>query len=58
MADEKDILLKLCHELSQKKVDLTKVNELLEKTDIPQTNNPMELTNHILKRLHPYQENS
>ena len=56
MKKEKTILLRLCDELGKKNVDPKKVKKLLSQTDIPPTEDPFELTNHILKRLHPYQE--
>jgi len=50
--NNRDILLKLCDELSKKEVDTRKVNKLLKQTDILPTNNPFELANQLLKRLH------
>ena len=58
MAHEKDLLLKLSYELSQTKVDLQKVKSLLDQVHIPYSENPIELTNAVLKRLHAYQERS
>ncbi len=53
-----DILIELCHELSKHTLDETKIQKLLAQTDIPPTENPFELTHHVLKRLHRYQESS
>ncbi|MBI4040715.1 MAG: hypothetical protein HY390_02490 [Deltaproteobacteria bacterium] len=58
MEDEKIILVQLCHELSQKNTNESKIQELLSHTDLPKNLNPFELTQEILKRLYPYQESS
>lgn len=54
----KEILVELSNELSKKIIDETKIQKLLAQTDIPPTQNPFELTHHVLKRLHRYQETS
>lgn len=58
MKSENEILVELCRELSKQNSDKTKIQKLLAQTDIPPTENPFELTHHVLKRLHRYQESS
>ena len=58
MKSKNEILVELCHELSKQTLDEPKIQKLLAQTDIPPTENPFELTHHVLKRLHRYQESS
>ena len=51
----KSHLLTLSHELTKIKPNKKKIQELLKKTGIPESNDPFVITNEILKRLHQHE---
>jgi len=51
--DEKDKLLYICNELAKNEIDTPKVKKLLDEVNIPYSDDPYELSNLVLKRLHP-----
>ncbi|HLB58984.1 MAG TPA: hypothetical protein VJL87_02730 [Bdellovibrionota bacterium] len=54
----KKILLALCDELSKKKPDKKKISLLLEQAKISPSDDPYQITNEVLKKLHSYEDAS
>ncbi|OGQ37109.1 MAG: hypothetical protein A3F16_01950 [Deltaproteobacteria bacterium RIFCSPHIGHO2_12_FULL_43_9] len=52
----KDVLLALCDELSKKNPDKKRVNKLLKQAKIFPSDDPIQLTNEVLKKLHSYDD--
>lgn len=52
----KNVLLALCDELSKKNPDKKKVDRLLKKAKILPMDDPIQLTNEVLKKLHSYDD--
>lgn len=58
MKNMKNILLALCDELSKKKPDQRKVDALLLLAKMSPSDDPIQLTNEVLKKLHTYEDAS
>lgn len=52
----KNVLLALCDELSKKSPNKKKIDRLLKQACIVPPEDPIQLTNEVLKKLHSYQD--